>query len=41
VLIALGALALAGSAAAMGLAIRRPRKATHENGHGDGATGAN
>jgi hypothetical protein len=40
-LIALGAIALAGSAAAMGLAIRRSRKPTEENGQGDGTPGAN
>jgi hypothetical protein len=40
-LIALGAIALAGSAAAMGLAVRRSRKPTEENGNGDGTPGAN
>jgi hypothetical protein len=39
-LIALGAVATAGSAAAMGLAIRRPRKVAEEDGQGDGPPGA-
>jgi hypothetical protein len=40
-LIVLGAIALAGSAAAMGLAVRRWRKPTAENGQGGGPPGAN